>query len=334
MVDPTSSEIETDELQETFQKTRQKLMTQDVPVRLQGYRLDRAAADLFPEYSRSRIQLWIDEGALLVNGDRAGRRDAVVTGMQLSLAPSEESQGEWQAQSIPIPIIYEDEDLFVIDKPAGLVVHPGSGNWDNTLLNGLLYIDPKLRQVPRAGIVHRLDKDTSGLMVVARNLAAQNHLVRQLQARTVSRTYQAIVTGGPTASGSIDEPIGRNPKNRLKMAVVSNGKEAITHYRVLQKFKAYELLELKLETGRTHQIRVHLAHNNWPIFGDPVYGGKSRYPKGISSELHRAIDLTRRQALHAVALELKHPQTGELVAWQSPLSPDIQELLELLRSDG
>ena len=325
MVDPTSSETEADELQ--------AMLMQDVPERLQGFRLDRAAADLFPEYSRSRIQLWIDQGALLVNGSKAGRRDTAITGMRLSLIPSDESQGEWHAQHIPIPLVYEDEDIFVIDKPAGLVVHPGAGNWDNTLLNALLYIDPGLRQVPRAGIVHRLDKDTSGLMVVARNLAAQNNLVRQLQARAVSRIYQAIVTGGPTASGSINEPIGRNPKNRLKMAVVSNGKEAITHYRILQKCESHKLLELQLETGRTHQIRVHLSHNNWPIVGDPLYCGKSRYPKGIGAELCKAIDLMQRQALHAVRLELVHPKIGKKMAWESTLAPDIQELLNLLGSN-
>lgn len=326
MVDPTISETEVEEQEET--------MFQDVPERLQGFRLDRAAADLFPEFSRSRIQLWIDEGALLLNGEKAGRRDSVIAGMQLSLVPQYESQGEWRAQPIPVSIIHEDEDIFVVDKPAGLVVHPGAGNWDGTLLNGLLHLDPELRQVPRAGIVHRLDKDTSGLMVVARNLSSQNNLVGQLQSRQVSRVYQAIVTGGPTASGTVDEPIGRNPKNRLKMAVVPDGKEAITHYRVLQKFESHELLELRLETGRTHQIRVHMAHNNWPILGDPVYGGKTRFPKGIGEGLRNSIELMQRQALHAVRLELKHPRTGELLSWESRLAPDIQNLLDLLQADG
>jgi len=326
MVDPTISEIEVEEQEQT--------MLTDVPERLQGFRLDRAAADLFPEFSRSRIQLWIDEGALRVNGAKAGRRDAVMAGMQLSLTPQYESQGEWQAESIPISVVYKDEDLIVIDKPAGLVVHPGAGNWSGTLLNGLLHLDPDLRQVPRAGIVHRLDKDTSGLMVVARNISSQNNLVRQLQSRQVSRVYQAIVTGGPTASGTVDEPIGRNPKNRLKMAVVPSGKEAITHYRVLQKFGTHELLELRLETGRTHQIRVHMAHNNWPILGDPLYGGKARFPKGIGVELRESIERMQRQALHAVRLELKHPKSGEVFSWESPLASDIQLLLDLLQADG
>jgi 23S rRNA pseudouridine1911/1915/1917 synthase len=326
MVDPTISEIETEELQET--------LVRDVPTHLQGFRLDRAAAEMFPDYSRSRIQLWIDEGALLVNGSNAGRRDSVIAGMQIQLTPVSDTQGEWQAQDIPISLVYEDEHLFVIDKPAGLVVHPGAGNWDNTLLNGMLHLDPNLRQVPRAGIVHRLDKDTSGLMVVARTLAAQTELVRQLQARSVSRIYQAIVTGGPTASGSISEPIGRSPKNRLKMAVVAKGKEAITHYRVLKKFGTHELLELKLETGRTHQIRVHLAYNNWPIVGDPLYSGKSRFPKGVSSGLRSAVESMHRQALHAVRLELRHPATGELMSWQSSLAEDIQDLLCSLEAYG
>ena len=330
MVDPTSSEIEIDELEETLQKK----MVQDVPERLQGFRLDRAAADLFPEYSRGRIQIWIDEGSLLVNGKLAGRRESVVTGMQLSLTPTSDTAGEWQPQPIPLTFVYEDEDIFVIDKPSDLVVHPGPGNWDGTLLNALLHRDPLLRGVPRAGIVHRLDKDTSGLMVVARNLEAQNKLVQQLQARTVSRIYHAIVWAGPTASGTVDEPIGRSPKNRLKMAVVPGGKEAITHYRVLNKFRAHELLELKLETGRTHQIRVHMAHNNWPIVGDQLYGGKARYPKGIESDLRQSIDSMQRQALHAVRLELRHPRTNEVMSWQSPVAADIQSLLDALQFDA
>lgn len=326
MHDPTISEIETEEVAET--------MLKQVAEHHQGLRLDRAAADLFPQYSRSRIQLWIDQGALLVDGNKASRRDKVCSGMLLSLEPIMESEGEWQAQDIPISVVYEDKDIMVIDKPAGLVVHPGAGNKDGTLLNALLHKDAELRQVPRAGIVHRLDKDTSGLMVVARNLAAQNNLVSQLQARSVSRTYQAIVLAGPTASGTIDEPIARHPKNRLKMAVVATGKEAITHYRVLQNLDAFKYLELKLETGRTHQIRVHLANHNWPIVGDPLYAGKSRYAKGVSSSLREVIDKFPRQALHAVRLELEHPRTGELMSWESPIAKDMQRLLEAIQSDA
>lgn len=332
IMEPTKLEIEAAEMHETL--VQLEPVVQKVPPELTGQRLDRAAANLFPEYSRSRIQLWIDGGELLVDGQKGRRRDSVVAGMKLSLKPVTESQGDWQPQDISFPVVYEDEDILVIDKPAGLVVHPGAGNWDGTLLNGLIHKYPDLIEVPRAGIVHRLDKDTSGLMVVAKNLAAQNNLIKQLQARSVTRRYNAIVLGGPTASGLIDEPIGRNPKNRLKMAVVAKGKEAITQYRVKQKFNSHKLLELKLETGRTHQIRVHLAHNNWPILGDPLYGGKSRLPKGCSDALRAAIESFPRQALHAVQLQLVHPKTGELVSWDSPLAADMQIMLEALEDNG
>ncbi len=324
-MEPTISVIEADELQET--------LVQEVPPELIGQRLDRVAAILFPEYSRSRIQLWIDDGALLVDGQPGRRRDSVVAGMKLSLKPVTDAQGDWLPQDISFPVIHEDEDILIVDKPAGLVVHPGAGNWDGTLLNGLICKYPGLIEVPRAGIVHRLDKDTSGLMVVAKNLPAQNHLIKQLQARSVTRLYNAIVLGGPTASGKIDEPISRNPKNRLKMAVVPGGREAVTHYRVKERFDSYQLLELKLETGRTHQIRVHLAHNNWPILGDPLYGGKTRLPRGCSEDLRAAITSFPRQALHAVGLQLVHPKTGELLSWDSPLAADIQMMLETLEEN-
>ena len=326
MIEPTITEIESEDMQETISKL--------VPAELSGQRLDRAAANLFPNYSRGRLQLWIDEGYLLVEGKSAGRRDTVIPGTTLSLQPQTEAQGEWLPQPIEIPVVYEDKDILVVDKPAGLVVHPGAGNQDGTLLNGLIYRDPSLVHVPRAGIVHRLDKDTTGLMVVARNLSAQNSLIQQLQARSVTRLYHAIALGGPTASGSIDEPIGRSPKNRLKMAVVKNGKEAITHYRILKKFRDYKLLEMKLETGRTHQIRVHLSHNKWPILGDPTYGGRSRLPKNCPRELKEVIENFGRQALHAVRLELDHPRTGENLSWDSSLPADMQQLLESLQNYG
>jgi 23S rRNA pseudouridine1911/1915/1917 synthase len=330
-MEPTILEIEPDEMHETLVQLESAV--QIVPPELAGQRLDRAAANLFPEYSRSRIQLWIDGGELLVDGQKKRRRDAVVVGMKLNLNPVTESQGDWLPQDIFFPVVYEDEDILVVDKPAGLVVHPGAGNWDGTLLNGLIHNYPGLIEIPRAGIVHRLDKDTTGLMVVAKNLVAQNNLVKQLQARSVTRLYKAIVFGGPTASGKIDQSMGRNPKNRLKMAVVANGKEAITEYRVKQKFNSHKLLELQLKTGRTHQIRVHLAHNNWPILGDPLYGGKSRLPKGCSDEFRSAIENFPRQALHAFRLQLKHPKTGELVSWDSPLAADMQAMLEILKDN-
>lgn len=331
MAEPTTSEKGLDDLLASGLPSGS--VTKKIPIDLAGERLDRAAANLFPEYSRSRIQLWIDNGALLIDGQAGKRRQPVAEGMKLSLTITTEPQGDWQPQPIEFPVVYEDEHILVIDKPAGLVVHPGAGNIDCTLLNGLLHRYPDLAEVPRAGIVHRLDKDTSGLMVVARNLAAQNHLVQQLQSRSVTRLYQAIVMGGPTASGCINAPIGRNPKNRLKMAVVRNGKEAITHYRVLSSFRAHKLLQLKLETGRTHQIRVHLAHNNWPIVGDQLYAGKSRLPKGCSTELRSLLEGFSRQALHAVQLELIHPASGQHCAWQSELTADIQKILVELQSD-
>ena len=331
MAEPTISESELDDL--LAPSVQSEPVTKIVPIELTGERLDRAAANLFPEYSRSRIQLWIDSGALLIDGRAGKRRQPVAEGMSLILTATTEPQGDWQPQFIDFPVIYEDEHIAVIDKPAGLVVHPGAGNWDGTLLNGLLHRYPDLAEIPRAGIVHRLDKDTSGLMVVARTLAAQNNLVQQLQSRSVTRLYQAIVLGGPSASGHINAPIGRNPKNRLKMAVVTKGKEAITHYRVLQSFQAYKLLQLKLETGRTHQIRVHLSHNNWPILGDQLYAGKSRLPKGCTPELRSLIEGFRRQALHAVQLELLHPESGQPCVWKSDLAADIQSMLAVLQSD-
>ncbi len=251
----------------------------EVPFELGGQRLDQIAAQLFPEHSRSRLAGWIKDGRLTVDGAVLRPRDIVHSGAQLVLEAEQEAQGEWLAQDIELEIVYEDEHILVIDKPAGLVVHPAAGHQDGTLLNALLYHVPDIANVPRAGIVHRLDKDTTGLMVVAKTLEAHTKLVAQLQARSVSRIYEAIVIGVITSGGTIDAPIGRHGVQRQKMAVVDAGKVAVSHYRVLERFRAHTHTRVKLETGRTHQIRVHMSHIGYPLVGDPVYGGRFRIPQ-------------------------------------------------------
>ena len=267
-----------------------------------GKRLDHALADMFPDYSRSRLQQWLKDGQITVNGEVLRAKDKVAGGEEVELYPKLECDTDWQAQDIPLDIVHEDEHILVIHKPAGLVVHPAAGNQDGTLLNGLLFHDTELATLPRAGIVHRLDKDTSGLLVVARTLKAQKQLVDQLQERAFLREYRAVVNGVLTAGGTVDEPIGRHPVHRKRMAVVHNGKTAITHYRIEQRFRAHSLLRVKLETGRTHQIRVHMAHINHPIVGDPVYGGRLKLPKGCTDELVETLRSFKRQALHATLL--------------------------------
>ena len=269
-----------------------------------GQRLDQVAAQLFPDYSRSRLQGWIKDGSLLVDGEVKRTRDIVLGGERLELDAEREIQGEWQAEAIDLDIIYEDDALLVINKPAGLVVHPAAGHQDGTLLNALLHHAPELAKVPRAGIVHRLDKDTTGLMVVAKTIEAQTDLVAQLQARTVSREYECVVIGVMTAGGKVDQPIARHGTQRQKMAVVAGGKTAISHYRVINRFRAHTHVKVKLETGRTHQIRVHMSYIHFPLVGDPVYGGRLRIPPGASPELIKELREFPRQALHARRLEL------------------------------
>lgn len=288
----------------------------------QGMRLDQVVADCVPQHSRNRLQTWIKEGRLTVDGQVICEpKRKAHTGQKLVLteAPSQDLTA-FQPENIPLDIVFEDEHLLVINKPAGLVVHPGSGNWQGTLLNALLFHYPPSARIPRAGIVHRLDKETSGLMVVAKTLEAQTDLVRQLQARSVKRLYLALVQGVVERRGKVDAPIGRHPTQRTKMAVVPNGKPAITHYRVMETLKRWTLVECSLETGRTHQIRVHMAHLGYPLVGDPVYGKPQKF--GLPFE---------RQALHAFRLGLVHPATGEAMAWSVEWPSDMAELVEQAR---
>ena len=301
-----------------------------IPLELAGLRLDQAAAQLFPDHSRARLQGWISDGQLTVNQRRMRPRDRVVGGEELSLDAVLEAQGDWQAQPIDFRVLFEDDDLLVIDKPAGLVVHPAAGNWEGTLLNGLLHRIPQLIQLPRAGIVHRLDKETSGLMVVAKSLRAHTSLVGQLQNRSMGRDYEAVAEGAMIAGGTVDRPIGRHPRQRTRMAVVATGKPAVTHYRLLHRFRHYSHLRLSLETGRTHQIRVHMAELHHPLVGDRDYGGRLRLPAGLAPALIEVIRAFPRQALHAKALRLTHPHSGETLQWEVPLPADMQQLLEQL----
>lgn len=297
-----------------------------------GLRLDQAAAELFPDYSRSRLQDWIRSGALSCDGKQVRPRDKVREGAVLELAAELEAEVSWQAEPISLEVIYEDADILVINKPAGLVVHPAAGHRSGTLVNALLSHYPDLVNIPRAGVVHRLDKDTTGLMVVARTLTAHADLVRQLSERTVKREYMAVCIGAMTGGGRIDVPLGRHPRDRKKMAVVATGgKEAITHYRVAERFANHTCISVRLETGRTHQIRVHMAHQHYPLIGDPTYGGRPRIPRGAEQPLIDGLRGFSRQALHARALGLIHPQHQELCEWEVPLPADMEELLALLR---
>jgi 23S rRNA pseudouridine1911/1915/1917 synthase len=299
-------------------------MTETIAPALAGLRLDQALARTFPQYSRNRLQAWLKSGNLLVNGARAEASQLATGGERVEVRPPAVAGASApRAQRIPLKIVFEDADLIVIDKPAGLVVHPGAGVPDRTLLNALLAHAPELAAVPRAGIVHRLDKDTSGLLVVARNVSAQSRLAAQLAERTVRRVYFALVHGDPPAQGTIDAPIGRDVRARTRMAVTRRGKEARTRYRVLERFGHAALVECRLETGRTHQIRVHFQHIRHPLVGDPVYRRGTR--QGVTLP---------RQALHAAELELVHPRTGRKMAWRSALPRDMAHLLQTLRRDG
>lgn len=305
-----------------------------VPDELGNKRFDQIAAQLFPDFSRARLQTWIKSGQLQVDGQNRQPKDKLIGGENLSLNVTMQAEGEWLPEDIPLDVVYEDDHIIVINKPTNLVVHPAAGNLTGTLLNALLHHCPSLQNIPRAGIVHRLDKDTTGLMVVAKTLQAQNHIVEQLQSREMGREYEAVILGTLTGGGTVDEPIARHDKDRTKMSVHPTGKDAITHYRILQQFPSHTHIRVKLETGRTHQIRVHMAHIQHPLVGDPAYGGKVRFPKGVTPELRDVLRLFPRQALHAKRLELYHPATDELMHWEVDLPDDIIELLEELHYDG
>ncbi len=299
-----------------------------------GQRLDRVLAELMPEYSRSRLQTWVRDGQVLVNGRACRPRDALSGRAAVSVEIQAEAVVHVTAEPMSLTVVYEDADLIVIDKPAGLVVHPGAGNAGGTLQNALLHHAPELEQVPRAGLVHRLDKDTTGLMVVARNLIAHTALTLAMQRREIQREYEAVVCGLMTAGGHVDAPLGRHPRDRKRMAVLqSGGRASVTHYRLLAKFRAHCHLRLKLETGRTHQIRVHMQHIRHPIVGDPVYGRRPLLPPEPSMALRDCLQGFNRQALHARRLALVHPTSGEAMEWNASLPADMQCLIAALRED-
>lgn len=304
-----------------------------IPIELAGRRFDQVLAEMFPDYSRTRLSAWIKSGAALLDGELVAPRQIVHGGEEISLSVQMEREIGALAQDIPIDIRYEDAEVIVVNKPAGLVVHPGAGNADGTLQNALLFHDPALAEIPRGGIVHRLDKDTSGLMVVARTLRAHTALVEQLSARDVHRQYAAIVYGAMVAGGRVDAPIGRHPHDRLRQAVREDGREAVTHYRVRERFRTVTLVECRLETGRTHQIRVHMAHVRHPLLGDSQYGGLLKLPKGASEELVTALRGFRRQALHAEKLEFSHPKTRKTISVEAALPSDMEAVLAALRED-
>lgn len=306
-----------------------------VPKTLSGNRLDQAAAQLFSDYSRSRLQDWIRSGQLLVNGRQLRPRDKVFADDLIDVSAELAEESTWSAQPLPLDILFEDEQLLVINKGIDTVVHPAAGHRSGTLLNGLLYHCPQLKLLPRAGIVHRLDKDTSGLLVVAKTLESHTELVKQLQARAMSREYEAVVSGVMTAGGTIAAPLGRHPVLRKKRAVLpeGEGKEAVTHYTVGKRYRGHTHLNVRLETGRTHQIRVHLSHIGYPIVGDRDYAGRARIPRDASETLVAALRQFPRQALHARRLGLVHPVSQETLAWESPLPADMQGLLGALQTD-
>jgi 23S rRNA pseudouridine1911/1915/1917 synthase len=300
---------------------------------LSGLRLDQALAQAFPDFSRSRLQDWTRKGRVTVNGAPCRPRDKVTVGDHLVVIPVSEPQIACEAQAIPLDLVFEDKHLLVINKPAGLVVHPAAGNRDGTLQNALLHHDPTLAELPRAGIVHRLDKDTTGLMVVARSRVAHKRLVEAIAERAVHREYRALVVGNLLAGGEVDLPIGRHSVHRTRMAVNPLGKPAVTHFRVLAHFRGYSLLKVILETGRTHQIRVHMAHLRHPVLGDPTYGGRLRLPSGASESLTALLRGFRRQALHAKRLDLVHPIHQRPMRFTCPMPADMQAVIEALSND-
>ena len=316
------------------QKQAETVLSATVDADLAGVRLDQALAGLFPDYSRSRLQAWTREGRVTVNGEPRRPRDKVVLGDRLTLRAVSEDQVACVPQPIPLDLVFEDQHILVINKPTDLVVHPAAGNPDGTLQNGLLYHDPELIALPRAGIVHRLDKDTTGLMVVARTQAAYKRLVDAMAARQVRREYRALVVGSMPAGGTVDLPIGRHPTQRTRMAVNPMGKPSITHFRVLEHFRGHTLLKVILETGRTHQIRVHMAHLRHPVFGDPVYGRRLQLPAGADEALKQVLRGFKRQALHAKRLQFDHPVEHRPMRFDCAIPADMRALLDALAADA
>lgn len=295
-----------------------------------GMRLDQAISELMPDYSRSRLQQWIKQGSITVNGSQYKPKEKVKANDLIEVSAELEAQGDWLPEPMELDVVFEDESILILNKPVGLVVHPAAGNYSGTLVNGLLHYNEALNNVPRAGIVHRLDKDTSGLMVVAKTLQAHAHIVGQLQDRSMGREYEAVVTGVMTGGGTVDEAIARHSRDRKKMTVTPFGKPAVTHYRLIKKFEHHTHIRVKLETGRTHQIRVHMAHIGYPLVGDPTYAGRSRVPAGTSAEFKEALKAFPRQALHAKKLTLIHPVDEEEVSWEVALPDDMRALLDLV----
>lgn len=305
-------------------------LTEEVPFELAGMRLDQVLAEVFPDYSRSKLQTWVKAGRVQVNGQTLKAKDKLEGGETIILDAEAEVVVTSEAEEIPLDIIYEDDSILIVNKPAGLVVHPAAGNWSGTLLNALLNHDSNLETLPRAGIVHRIDKETSGLLMIAKTLQAHNSLTEQLQEREINREYLAITKGRMTAGGTVDEPIGRHPTDRKRYVVRQSGKFAVTHYRVVQRFIRHTLIRVKLETGRTHQIRVHMAHIRFPLLGDQVYGGRFQMPPDCGERLEKELRNFKRQALHAAKLGLVHPVTEEYMEWEQPLPEDMTQLLEAL----
>ena len=299
---------------------------------MKGDRIDVSLASMMPSYSRSKISSLIKSGDALINGQKFKPKDRSNGDEVICLTLNQTESNQWLAENIPLEIVYEDDDIIVINKPFGLVTHPGSGNWNGTLANALLHYNSNLSKLDRAGLVHRLDKNTSGLMVVAKNLKSQKYLVEQLQSHLVEREYSAIVYGHMISGGTVNEPIGRDAKDRIKQSVRINGKYAITHYRVIDRYANHTHLKAILETGRTHQIRVHLSYIGHPLVGDPLYGGRVRFPKKAGDKIKKTLKSFQRQALHSKKLTLKHPATGELMSWKIELPSDMKELLDALNS--
>ena len=310
-----------------------KQIQETIPEKCNGFRLDKALATMFDQYSRSAIQHWIRDGLVSLDGKSEGQKTKVREGQSVVINIPEAVATESKAQDIPLDLVYQDEDILIINKPAGLVVHPGTGNPDKTLLNALLYFDPSLAVLPRAGIVHRIDKETTGLLVIGRNELAVKKLVEAIQEKQVRREYLAVISSQIVAGGTIDAPIGRHSRERTKMAVSNRGKPAVTHFRVEEKFRTHTLVRVILETGRTHQIRVHMNWKDHPITGDPVYGKRLHIPPASTEYLIETLRGFKRQALHAETLALHHPRSGELMSWTVPVPPDMQELIEALRKD-